>query len=200
MIILIPLNGKIFMILNDIRKKKVKVTDTRVKLMNEILAGIRVIKYYAWEMAFSEKVEVVRDEELQLLKQLAYVVAIGFTLILMSAPIVQPILIFFTYIKLGNTLDAATAFTTISLFNVMQFPFAFLPMGLAQYSQVCVFLSCFLFHDPEGKLLLSLIPFDFSLFLSFAFCHYVFNSNFIFSLPSLCILVACIDEENVRLF
>ena len=136
MFFLIPINGYIFTVLTQIRKKKVKVTDIRVKLMNEILSGIRVIKYYAWEQAFSEKIEVVREEELQLLKQLAYVVAIGFTLVLMSAPIVQPILIFFTFIKLGNTLDAATAFTTISLFNVMQFPFAFLPMGLAQYSQV----------------------------------------------------------------
>lgn len=153
MFFLIPINGRIFMLLNSIRKLKVKVTDTRVKLMNEILSGVRVLKYYAWERPFSDKVEVVREEELQLLKQLAYVVAIGFTLVLMSAPIVQPILIFFTYIKLGNVLDAATAFTTISLFNVMQFPFAFLPMGLAQYSQVsplheknfCLFhLSCLL--------------------------------------------------------
>ena len=145
MFFLIPLNGRIFLLLNQIRKLKVKVTDTRVKLMNEILSGIRVLKYYAWERAFSEKVDVVREEELQLLKQLAYVVAIGFTLISMSAPIVQPILIFFTYIKLGNTLDAATAFTTISLFNVMQFPFAFLPMGLAQYSQVHQYRRCFLY-------------------------------------------------------
>ena len=144
MFFLIPLNAKIFSLLQQIRRKKVKVTDTRVKLMNEILSGIRVLKYYAWERAFSEKVEIVREEELNLLKQLAYVVAIGFTLVLMSAPIVQPILIFFTYIQLGNTLDAATAFTTISLFNVMQFPFAFLPMGIAQYSQVSWshFISC----------------------------------------------------------
>ena len=57
MFFLIPLNGRIFLLLNQIRKLKVKVTDTRVKLMNEILAGIRVLKYYAWERAFSEKVE-----------------------------------------------------------------------------------------------------------------------------------------------
>jgi ATP-binding cassette subfamily C (CFTR/MRP) protein 1 len=138
MFFLVPLNGRIFLLLNQIRRLKVKVTDTRVKLMNEILSGVRVIKYYAWEIAFQGKITAVREEELYLLKKLAYVVAIGFTLILMSAPIVQPILIFFTYIKLGNTLDAATAFTTISLFNVMQFPFAFLPMGLAQYSQSLV--------------------------------------------------------------
>jgi ABC transporter transmembrane region len=150
MLCLIPINGGVFMVLNNIRKIKVKVTDTRVKLMNEILSGVRVLKYYAWEKPFAHKVEIVREEELQLLKRLAYVVAMGFTLILMSAPIVQPILIFFTYIKLGNVLDAATAFTTISLFNVMQFPFAFLPMGLGQYSQVSPLTPC--------SLSLSLLP------------------------------------------
>jgi hypothetical protein len=142
MLCLIPINGGVFMMLTSIRKTKVKVTDIRVKLMNEILSGVRVLKYYAWERPFSEKIVAVRDEELQLLKRLAYVVASGFTLVLMSAPIVQPILIFFTYIKLGNVLDAATAFTTISLFNVMQFPFAFLPMGLGQYSQVRLHTPC----------------------------------------------------------
>ena len=138
MIILIPLNGFIFVALNMIRRKKVKVTDARVKLTNEVLAGIRVIKYYAWELPFTEKIAVIRNMELQLLKQMAYIVAVGFTLILQAAPIIQPILIFFVYIKLGNSLDAATAFTTISLFNIMQQPFAFLPLGLAQYSQSLV--------------------------------------------------------------
>jgi ABC-type multidrug transport system fused ATPase/permease subunit len=138
MIILIPLNGFIFVSLNMIRRKKVKETDSRVKLTNEILSGIRVIKFYAWEIAFAEKVAVIRNRELELLKQMAYIVAIGFTLILQAAPIIQPILIFFAYVKLGNTLDAATSFTTISLFNIMQQPFAFLPLGLAQYSQSLV--------------------------------------------------------------
>lgn len=138
MVILIPLNGFIFVALNMIRRKKVKVTDARVKLTNEILAGIRVIKYYAWEAAFTVKVAAVRNRELQLLKQMAYIVAVGFTLILQAAPIIQPILIFYVYVRIGNSLDAATAFTTISLFNIMQQPFAFLPLGLAQYSQSLV--------------------------------------------------------------
>ena len=108
--------------------------------MNEILSGIRVIKYYAWEYAFTQKIRLIRSRELDLLRQLAYIVAVGFTLIMMSAPLVQPILIFFVYVKLGNQLDAARAFTTLSLFNVLAFPFAFLPMGVAQYSQSMV--SC----------------------------------------------------------
>jgi hypothetical protein len=67
---------------------------------------------------------------------LAYTSAIGFSLILMSAPIIQPILVFLTYVRIqSEPLDAATAFTTVALFNVMRFPFAFLPMGLLQYIQ-----------------------------------------------------------------
>lgn len=138
MLILMPFNGIIFGMLMKTRRLKVKETDTRVKLMNEILAGIRVIKYYAWEAAFEEKITKIRAVELNLLKEMAYIAAFGFTLVLQAAPVVQPILIFFTYVKLGNHLDAATAFTTIALFNLMQFPFAFLPMGLAQYSQSLV--------------------------------------------------------------
>lgn len=138
MIAIAPLNVVIFILIQGIRKQMLLVNDQRVKLMNEVLAGIRILKYYAWEGPFSEKVLNVREDELILLRKLAYVVAIGFSLILLSVPIVQPILIFFTYVRLGNQLDAAKAFTTLSLFNLIRFPFAFLPMGLAQYAQAKV--------------------------------------------------------------
>eukprot|EP01038_Epipyxis_sp_PR26KG_P009325 gene9325-12563_t len=149
-IFLLPLNGVIFGVLNVIRRKKVLVTDIRVKLMNEILNGIRVIKFYAWESAFSKKIIDIRLRELVLLKQLAYVVAVGFTAILMAAPILLPVLTFLTFVRLGNQLDAAIAFTTISLFNTLQLPFAFLPLGLAQYSQSLVACKRMLqFFDSE---------------------------------------------------
>ena len=32
----------------------------------------------------------------------------------------------------GENMDAARAFTTIALFNLIRFPFAFLPMGIQQ--------------------------------------------------------------------
>ncbi len=128
-IFIMPINAMIFMLLGRLRRRKVVETDGRVKLMNEILNGIRIIKYYAWEAAFEKKVGESRNKELVILKQMAYVVAIAFTIVLQAVPVFLPVLIFLTYVKLGNRLDAATAFTTISLFNLMQFPFVFLPMG-----------------------------------------------------------------------
>ena len=82
MIAIAPLNVIIFILIQGIRKQMLLVNDQRVKLMNEVLAGIRILKYYAWEGPFSEKVRVIREDELILLRKLAYVVAIGFSLIL----------------------------------------------------------------------------------------------------------------------
>ncbi len=129
MVITMPMNFVIYGKLGDIRKQKSLVTDLRVKLMNEILNGNRVIKYYAWESAFQRKVLQVRARELVLLKQIAYIIAVFFTLILQAVPVFMPVVVFYTYIQLGNKLDAATAFTTLSLFNLMQSPFVFLPLG-----------------------------------------------------------------------
>ena len=35
-------------------------TDKRVKVMNEVISGIRVIKMYAWEYAFRDLVSSIR--------------------------------------------------------------------------------------------------------------------------------------------
>eukprot|EP01040_Poterioochromonas_malhamensis_P014174 gene14174-15673_t len=134
-IIVMPLTGMIMGGLNYLRQKKVLFTDIRVKLMNEILSGIRIIKYYAWEKAFAEKVTLVRDKELELLKITAYFTAVGITIALQAVPVFLPVVVFFTYVQLGNTLDAAKAFTAIAYFNLIQNPFMFLPVGLAQYAQ-----------------------------------------------------------------
>jgi hypothetical protein len=61
-------------------------------------------------------------------------IAIGMSLILMSAPVIQPVLIFAVFTSAMNkSLDSATAFTTIALFNILRFPFAVMPMGFLQY-------------------------------------------------------------------
>ena len=36
------------------------MTDKRVKVMNEVISGIRVIKMYTWEYAFSNVVAAIR--------------------------------------------------------------------------------------------------------------------------------------------
>lgn len=136
MVLLAPVNMVVFSIVSKQRLKVLKYSDLRVKMMNEILSGIRIIKFYAWERPFGKEVGYLRGKELDALTKLAYTSAVGFSLLLMSAPIIQPILVFLTYVATQNQpLKASTAFTTIALFNIMRLPFAFLPMGLLQYIQ-----------------------------------------------------------------
>ncbi len=45
-------------------------TDKRLKLTNELLQGIRIVKYYAWENAFKANIESKRDVELKYINRL----------------------------------------------------------------------------------------------------------------------------------
>lgn len=56
LILAIPLNTFIARRMRTYQKTQMGNKDSRVKLMNEILNGIRVIKLYAWEAPFLEKV------------------------------------------------------------------------------------------------------------------------------------------------
>ena len=60
-----------------IRIRNMRVVDARVKLTNEVLTGIRVIKYYCWEKPFLEKIREVRAKELKLVAQMAWIMAVA---------------------------------------------------------------------------------------------------------------------------
>ena len=64
-----------------------KEKDARLKLMNEVLNGIKVLKLYAWETSFQEKVMAIRRREVKLLRQSSYLQA-TMTFMWTSAPFI----------------------------------------------------------------------------------------------------------------
>lgn len=56
-----------------------KFMDGRLKLMNEILGGVKILKFYAWEEAFLRRIGILRDKELKALKksQILYSVSLA---------------------------------------------------------------------------------------------------------------------------
>lgn len=51
--------------------------DARIKLMNEILNGMKVLKLYAWELSFKEKILHIRQKELNVLRKTGYLSALS---------------------------------------------------------------------------------------------------------------------------
>ena len=48
------------------------ITDKRIKMIHEILKGIKIIKFYAYESEFIKNVSSVRQEELHYVKKISY--------------------------------------------------------------------------------------------------------------------------------
>lgn len=76
LLLLFPINGVIAKRSKRLHLKNMKNKDERVKLMNEILSGIRVLKLYAWEKSFEEQVLKVRTRELGVMRQTRYLHAV----------------------------------------------------------------------------------------------------------------------------
>jgi len=60
-----------------IQVKQMQQKDRRIRLMNEVLNGVKVIKLYAWEDHFQEDVQSIRQKELVILRNTAYLNAIS---------------------------------------------------------------------------------------------------------------------------
>nr|CAH7765033.1 unnamed protein product [Callosobruchus chinensis] len=139
MITLIPINGVIANRVKTLQMKQMKNKDERVKLMNEILNGIKVLKLYAWEPSFENQVLKIRDKEIKVLKQAAYLNA-GTSFIWSCAPFLVSLVTFATYVLVNDreVLDAHKAYVSISLFNIIRFPLSMLPMMISNLIQTYV--------------------------------------------------------------
>lgn len=42
---------------SQLRVLAVRITDSRIRLMNQVLSSIKLIKMYAWEKAFADKIK-----------------------------------------------------------------------------------------------------------------------------------------------
>jgi len=125
-----PILGKIVKSLAKRRFKSTKFTDARVRLTQEILNSMRVIKYYAWEKSFLSKVMDLRNAELKIVRFLLLMRA-GVNAVSMSIPVYASILAFVTYSLTGNALNPANIFSSLTLFNLLRMPLMFLPVVFA---------------------------------------------------------------------
>uniref|UniRef100_A0AAQ4R4F2 ATP-binding cassette, sub-family C (CFTR/MRP), member 2 n=1 Tax=Gasterosteus aculeatus aculeatus TaxID=481459 RepID=A0AAQ4R4F2_GASAC len=137
MVLMGPINGLLATKARKIQIENMKFKDKRLKIMNEILNGIKILKLYAWETSFQAQVDGIRGEELKVMRKFAYLTSVS-TFIFSSAPALVSLATFAVFVGVSpdNVLTAEKAFTSISLFNILRFPLAMLPMLIAAITTV----------------------------------------------------------------
>ncbi|KAI8899807.1 P-loop containing nucleoside triphosphate hydrolase protein [Globomyces pollinis-pini] len=109
-----------------------KCTDSRISIINELLQGISVVKYFAWEPYFCQKINDARKKELHAIWSL-WGAKIGFNVIGSGSGIVIAFVTFTVYtLVAGQSLNAAVAFTSINLLNVVSDLISSLPDRIMQ--------------------------------------------------------------------
>ncbi|KDE07748.1 hypothetical protein MVLG_02020 [Microbotryum lychnidis-dioicae p1A1 Lamole] len=129
MVLSMPLTASIARYQTKLQRQQMKNKDKRTSIMSEILNNIRSIKLYAWEDSFAAKLFDVRNNrELVQLRKMGYLSSASTCLWSFT-----PFLVAFSSFSLfstisGKPLTAEIVFPAITLFSLLGFPLAVLPV------------------------------------------------------------------------
>lgn len=114
-----------------IRSKIASATDKRIRLIAEIIGGIRIIKIFAWEKPYENKVKIARKEEIRLITIANYMRAT----LMSTSVVVERLCLYATiiaYVLFGNSISPNKIFLLAQLFGIIQRSFGILfPISLA---------------------------------------------------------------------
>ncbi|CAO3569994.1 unnamed protein product [Mortierella alpina] len=109
-------------------------TTARVHIMSELLTAIKLIKFYAWESYFRDRVTRVRAKEIRELRRGMYLKITSFALVF-AAPVVTTLACMCVYElsqdgKERGDVKASVVFTILSIFNTLRYPLIMLPIAV----------------------------------------------------------------------
>uniref|UniRef100_A0A674EFR8 Cystic fibrosis transmembrane conductance regulator n=1 Tax=Salmo trutta TaxID=8032 RepID=A0A674EFR8_SALTR len=167
LVILMPTQTMFGRLFSKFRSKTAALTDNRIRTMNEVVSGIRIIKMYAWEKPFSALVNDVRREEISKIMSSSYLRGLNMASFFAASKIIV-FITFTVYVLLGNTISASRVFVAVSLYSAVRltvtlfFPSAveklsetLITSEMVAFSNGCMFLSSS--HFPQSSLLSTIL-------------------------------------------
>ncbi|XP_052217717.1 ATP-binding cassette sub-family C member 4-like isoform X4 [Dreissena polymorpha] len=119
LLLLVPVQGWMGKLFSKFRTKTAKYTDERVRLMNEIIAGMRVIKMYCWEKPFGDLVKKVRKDEASKVKLLGYIRGLILGPFFVSVKLIA-FLVYLAFVYSGGILTSERVFVSMALFQAVR--------------------------------------------------------------------------------
>ncbi|WVQ74986.1 hypothetical protein IAR50_004594 [Cryptococcus sp. DSM 104548] len=139
-ILSLPMNHFASKIVVRAQENLMKTRDQRTALMNEILQGIRMLKFMAWERSFETRVQSIRTNELSWQAR-NYQIEVAFNCIWALTPVMVTVVSFLHYTLVrGQTLTPSVAFTSVAVFAELRYALNAIPETFIQALQG--FVSC----------------------------------------------------------
>ncbi|KAJ2589936.1 hypothetical protein IWW49_002254 [Coemansia sp. RSA 1797] len=131
MLISIPISAQLSRSMRALNKLLMGYRDQRMKIMDEVLSGIKIIKLYAWESSFIRRINEVRVKlELGTIRHYGLIQAV-FTFVTTVVPFAISFSTFGLYSLADNVshgpLTPQLVFVSLTLFNMLRFPLSFGP-------------------------------------------------------------------------
>ena len=141
MILLLPIQMYAGRKFAQFRSRVAALTDSRVSLVSQTVHGNRVMKFNGWEDSFLEKISYLREQEVKVLYRASIFRAFNEALFYFTSLLVSVITFTIDVLANGNALSPKTVFTSITLFNMLQYILAkHLPSAVTGLSEC--YISC----------------------------------------------------------
>ncbi|XP_041674410.1 probable multidrug resistance-associated protein lethal(2)03659 [Drosophila eugracilis] len=140
LILYLPLQTFMSRLTSKLRLQTALRTDQRVRMMNEIISGIQVIKMYTWEKPFAKMIERLRRSEMSSIRKVNYIrgTLLSFEITLGRIAIFVSLL---GFVLMGGELTAERAFSVTAFYNILRRTVSkFFPSGMSQFAELMVTL------------------------------------------------------------
>ncbi|XP_053085620.1 multidrug resistance-associated protein 4 isoform X3 [Pangasianodon hypophthalmus] len=138
LIFLLPLQSLFGKLFSKFRNKTAVLTDSRIRTMNEVVSGIRIIKMYAWEKPFAALINDIRKKEISKIMSSSYLRGLNMASFFAASKIIE-FVTFTVYVLVGNTITASRVFMAVSLYTSVRLTVTlFFPAAIEKVSEASI--------------------------------------------------------------
>ncbi|XP_046887532.1 ATP-binding cassette sub-family C member 4-like [Hypomesus transpacificus] len=138
LVFLMPLQTMFGRLFSKFRSQTAVLTDDRIRTMNEVVSGIRIIKMYAWEKPFSALVHEVRRKEISKIMSSSYLRGLNMASFFSASKVIV-FVTFTVYVLLGNPISASRVFVAVGLYSAIRLTVTlFFPYAIERLSEALV--------------------------------------------------------------
>ncbi|KAJ2788491.1 Transporter of the ATP-binding cassette (ABC), partial [Coemansia guatemalensis] len=122
LLLISPIQAWLSSIWRGYQRRIMSFSDQRMDITNEVLQGVRIIKYFAWESHVEKQVAGIRSGELKVLRK-QFMTSAHSLMLFFMVPVLITLAAFSMYTGiLGHQLTASVAFTALSLLKTLRAP------------------------------------------------------------------------------